>query len=181
MRQIQSVLWRKGVMLSPQHLQAQDRFFEGLVEFQLSASTAFPWGFLEVELDDDAVDAGTVGLVRASGIMPDGLMFSMPDADRAPEPLSVAEAWPADTERATVYLAIPERRPSARNVGSGGNGGGFRYSAEVVDLRDDNTGLAGRPIELAAKNFRLALEGQVATGTPCCPSRECDGRRGDSR
>ena len=156
-------------MLSPQHLQAQDRFFEGLVEFQLSASTAFPWGFLEIELDEDAIEAGTVGVVRASGIMPDGLMFSMPDADRTPEPLAFSEAWPEDAEAATVYLAIPERRPAARNVGSRGNGGGFRFSAEAVELRDDNTGLAGRPIELAAKNFRLALEGQVAMGHALLP------------
>ena len=45
MRQMQPVLWTKGVLLSPQHLQTQDRFLEDLIQFQLSGLTYCPWGF----------------------------------------------------------------------------------------------------------------------------------------
>ena len=39
MRQLQPVLWTKGVLLTPQHFQTQDRFLEDLLAMQLSALT----------------------------------------------------------------------------------------------------------------------------------------------
>src|SRR4030095_17192961 len=56
MRQLQPVLWTKGVLLSPQHLQLQDRFFEDSLNFQLSSLTFSPWGLLRL-----AVARGTPG------------------------------------------------------------------------------------------------------------------------
>ena len=40
---MQPVLWTKGVLLSPQHFQTQDRFLEDLLEFQLSTLAFCPW------------------------------------------------------------------------------------------------------------------------------------------
>ena len=54
MRQLQPVLWTKGVLLTPQHLQMQDRFLEDLFEFQLSALTFAPWGFHRLIIDREA-------------------------------------------------------------------------------------------------------------------------------
>jgi len=51
MRQMQPVLWTKGVLLTPQHLQVQDQFLEDLLEFQRSALAFAPWGFSRLELD----------------------------------------------------------------------------------------------------------------------------------
>lgn len=169
MRQMEGVLWRKGVLLSPQHLQAQDRFFEGLIDFQLSASTPFPWGFIEVELDDEAIESGTVAIVKASGIMPDGLMFSVPDPDVVPPPAAVNESWPEDARAVVVHLAVPERRPSGRNVGAGPADTGYRFIAEAVERRDENTGLAERPIQVARKNLRLLGESETLDGHTLLP------------
>jgi hypothetical protein len=55
MRQMQKVLWTKGTLLTPQHLQAQDRFLEDLVGFQLSSLAFFPWGFSRLEIDPEAL------------------------------------------------------------------------------------------------------------------------------
>ena len=44
MRQLQPVLWTKGTLLSPQHLQTQDRFLEDLLRFRIEALAYCPWG-----------------------------------------------------------------------------------------------------------------------------------------
>jgi type VI secretion system protein ImpJ len=60
MRQLQKVLWSKGVLLDPQHLQMQDRYLEELLAFRLDALAFAPWGFSRLELDREAVAAGSL-------------------------------------------------------------------------------------------------------------------------
>ena len=72
MRQMQPVLWTKGVLLNPQHMQTQDRFLEDLIGFQLSTLTFSPWGFHRLEIDREALDAGAFALSSAAGVLPDG-------------------------------------------------------------------------------------------------------------
>ena len=63
---MQPVLWTKGVLLSPQHFQTQDRFLEDLLEFQLSALAFCPWGFQRLEIDREALTTGSFALSAES-------------------------------------------------------------------------------------------------------------------
>jgi len=164
MRQMQKVLWTKGTLLSPQHLQAQDRFLEDLIGFQLASLTFFPWGFSRLEVDAEALAGGTLALTAAAGLFPDGLPFDLPAAGPLPPPKPLKEAWRADAASLDVYLAIPEHRPGGRNVSLQGADGAVRYSAEVAMRRDENTGLAEKPIQLARQNVRLLAEGEALAG-----------------
>ena len=69
MRQLQPVLWTKGVLLNPQHLQTQDRFLEDSIEFQLSTLTVFPYGFSQLAVDREALAGGAFALSSAAGIL----------------------------------------------------------------------------------------------------------------
>ncbi|HET7275700.1 MAG TPA: type VI secretion system baseplate subunit TssK [Longimicrobiaceae bacterium] len=158
MRQMQRVLWTKGVLLSPQHLQMQDRFLEDLVGFQMSSLRSFPWGFSRLEIDREALAGGSLALRAARGILPDGLPFDMPGADTLPAPKAIEDYWEPDAESLDIYLAIPENRPGGNNVS------GSRYSVDVVMRRDENTGLAEKPVQVARKNFRLAAESESEEG-----------------
>ena len=51
MKGLQPVIWSKGTFLTPQHLQAQDRFIENTLRFQMEALSFRPWGFESLELD----------------------------------------------------------------------------------------------------------------------------------
>ncbi|HEX8452395.1 MAG TPA: type VI secretion system baseplate subunit TssK [Longimicrobium sp.] len=164
MRQMQKVLWTRGTLLTPQHLQAQDRFLEELVGFQLSSLTFFPWGFSRLGVDAEALAGGTVALTDAAGIFPDGLGFDLPAAGPLPPPKPLKEAWRTDAASLDVYLAIPEHRPGGQNVSLHGGDGAVRYTAEVALRRDDNTGLAEKPIQLARQNVRLLAEGEALAG-----------------
>lgn len=164
MRQMQPVLWTKGVLLSPQHLQTQDRFLEDLIQFQLSGLTYCPWGFHRLEIDHEALAAGSFAISQAAGIFPDGLLFDLPVSDPAPAPKVLEGVWEQDQTELDLYLAVPEYRTSGHNVAVEAGDSSARYAAEVLLRRDENTGLAEKPIQVAKKNFRLLVQGESLEG-----------------
>lgn len=169
MRQLQRVLWSKGVLLNPQHLQLQDRYLEELLAFRLEALSFRPWGFSRLALDREALAGGMLALTSAAGLLPDGLVFDVPGADPEPAPLPLASHWRPDQSAMTVSLAIPEHRLGGRNVAGGNGGGDARYVAEVVLRRDENTGLGEKPIQVARRNLRLVAEGEALEGYVSMP------------
>lgn len=169
MRQMQPVLWTKGVVLTPQHLQVQDRFLEDLLQFQLSALTFAPWGFQRIEIDQEALANGELSLVAASGLFSDGLLFDFPGADAPPPAKSIEQSWTADQGALDIFLSVAKYRDNDLNVGSATHGGGARYVAEVLRRRDENTGGAEKSIQVARKNLRLLTRGESLEGSSTLP------------
>ena len=163
MRQLQPVLWTKGLLLSPQHLQTQDRYLDDLLRFRLAVHALAPWGFARLAIDREALAGGVFALGEASGLFPDGLAFDIPDGDAAPAPRPLEGLWAPDQEALEIYLAIPEQRRGGVNV-SAGDALDTRWRAEEALRRDDTTGLAERPIQVARKNLRLLVEGESLEG-----------------
>jgi type VI secretion system protein ImpJ len=162
---MQPVLWTKGVLLSPQHFQTQDRFFEDLLEFQLSTLIFSPWGFRHLEIDREALAAGNFAITAAAGIFPDGLLFEMPLSDPTPPPKQLEGAFGPDQKTLDVYLAIPEYRYGGHNVSAAVRERDTRYRAEELLRRDETTGQSERPIQVARKNVRILFEGESAEGS----------------
>jgi type VI secretion system protein ImpJ len=155
MKQLQPVIWMKGTFLSPQHLQTQDRFLESALQFQLESLSFQPWGFQSLAINQEALGAGTFALASASGLFPDGLVFDIPNSDPSPHPVELADAFEQDQEEIDVYLAIPHHRERGLNVSITSKESDTRYLAEPTMLRDENSGLAEKPVMVARKNFRL--------------------------
>jgi type VI secretion system protein ImpJ len=169
MRQLQKVLWTKGVLLAPQHLQLQDRFVEDLLSFQLSTLQANPWGFSVLEIDREMLDSGVLALSACQGLFADGLAFEMPGLDPLPKPRPLESSWAPDQESVTAYLAISEYRSGGKNVSVDEESSDARYSAEVVFHRDENTGQTEKPVQVARKNLRILLEGESLDGNAVIP------------
>jgi len=165
MRQMQKVLWTKGVLLTPQHLQLQDRFVEDLIGFQLASLSFAPWGFSKLRIDREALAGGSLAVSEAAGILPDGLPFDVPGSDPAPAPKPLEEYWDADRGSLEIHLALPEHRRGGHNVATRTGERTVRYVSEVALLRDENTGKAEKPIQIARKNFRLLVEGEPLEGS----------------
>ncbi len=165
MKRLQPVIWMKGTFLSPHHLQTQDRFIESTLQFQTEALSFAPWGFQHLKIDQGALAAGSFAVSRAGGMFPDGLVFDMPDADSLPPPKQLAGCFEQDQNALDIYLAIPSYRERGMNVSLLQTGlqtakSDARYSAEVALLRDENTGVGEKPVQVARKNFRYLLEGE---------------------
>lgn len=159
MRTISRVVWAEGMHLSQHHFQAQNRHFEGLLDFALSQLYFRPYGFAGFELDAEALLNGTVALRHARGLLPDGLAFECPQ-DPLPEPLPIRERFSPTAESHLVYLSIPAEVQNRANCAlePGSSAGDLRFSAQKVTAADEVTGDAGSPISIARKNLRLVLD-----------------------
>jgi type VI secretion system protein ImpJ len=113
--------------------------------------------------------AGQVALAVASGIFPDGLVFDIPVCDAAPPPKLLGEYFTEERDTLEVSLAIPAHRPAGMNIAAMSFRSDTRYIAETILLRDENTGQAERPVQVARKNFRLMAAEEVRAGVPALP------------
>jgi type VI secretion system protein ImpJ len=143
----------------------QDVFLESSLHFRLNALQFRPWGFHALQIDREALAAGTFLLASASGIFPDGLLFDIPRSDSAPPPKLLIDSFPPDQNELDVYLAIPPWRDGGLNIAAPRVGADTRYTPQVAMLRDENTGLSEKPVMIARKNFRCLVQSEVQQGT----------------
>jgi type VI secretion system protein ImpJ len=168
MKNLQRVVWSKGMFLTPQHFQAQDRFVEDSLQFRFSASLFANWGVTSLKIDQEALANGTFTLQSCRGILPDGLAFSFPDCDAAPAGRPLAEYFSPTQESMDVYLGIPQHLPQSLNftaaVTDAAPGAATRYIVETVDINDESAATEQKMIQVGRKNFRLLFEGQNLEG-----------------
>lgn len=157
------VVWQEGMHLAQHHFQLQSRYFEDSVAFALGQLFFRPYGLAGCELDAEALRNGTVSLVHARGVLPDGLAFHIPEADPPPPPRSIRELFSPTQDRHLVCLAIPPYRPGQANCAFDGAAPGSetRFVAETRAVADETTGLDEKPVLIGRKNLRLLLESEV--------------------
>ncbi len=148
--------------LAPHHFQAQARYFEDISHFAASALTFAGYGLAALEMDAEAIHNGTLSILRARGIMPDGLVFEMPDCDSLPPTRNITEAFPPLADKLTILLGLPAYRPNAVNCAEpdAEAGGAARYVSEPFQVPDENTGGDVKQIRFGRKNFRFYLESE---------------------
>src|SRR5829696_6840949 len=93
MTELSRVVWSEGMHLAQHHFQAQSRYVEDSIHFALSQLFYMAYGLAGAELDAEALRNGTVALVHARGVMPDGLAFNIPQSDPPPAPLEIRELF----------------------------------------------------------------------------------------
>lgn len=165
MKQLQPVLWSKGTLLTPQHLQLQDKFLEDSMNFRVQSLKFCAWGFNEVVLDQQLLADGQLAVSRASGIFPDGLPFDIPGPDQPPPSKGLTEYFDPDVRSLDFYLTVPDYKDKGLNVAGLGRAASSRYLAEIATVRDDNTGMGEKPIQIARKNLRLLAENETREGS----------------
>ena len=91
-----------------------------------------------------------------------GCCIKMPEWDTLPLARPVADIFPADRDKLTVYLSISPHKPNGVNCAlteAGANG--IRYIAQTKTVIDEVNGLDGKPLNLGRKNISLVLETEV--------------------
>jgi len=170
MKHLSKVVWSEGMYLGPHHFQVQNRYFEDSIQFASSALWAEPYGFIGCGLDGEALRNGTLSLLHARGILPDGLPFHMPDCDPLPTARNIADLFPPTRDKIAVLLAIPERKPNGVNCApSPDENVRARYTAEPRPIIDETTGRDEKPVLVGRKNFSLLLDFEAAEGILAMP------------
>jgi type VI secretion system protein ImpJ len=169
MRQLQPVVWSKGVFLSPQHLQAQDRFFEDTLRFLAGALSFRHWGFATLQIDAAGLSQGRLNVMEASGIFPDGLMLDLPGSDAPPASRTLDEIFTDGRTSCAFFLAVPQDRPGGINVALQRGGASTRFYSELQMLRDENSSGVEKPVSLARKNLQILAETENLEGAVVLP------------
>lgn len=151
--QVHKVIWQEGMLLRPQHLQHNDRYYhQQLNRTRLLGADA--WGFLTLEVDLQYLNFGKVVVNQASGVLPDGSLFEL---GGTMEPLVLQV--PANAGKQAIYLALPldtgnqteVRRQQQTDVLA-------RYLACDIEVGDSNAGVDSRcHISCARPDLRLLL------------------------
>ena len=165
MRQLQPVIWSKGTFLSPQHLQAQERFVEDSARFYLDSLNARSWGFREIQIDTKALSEGRLAVTLASGIFPDALPLDIPASEYPPPARVLDECFQGGRQSCTFYLAVPEYLQGGMNVAVNRGSVSTRFLAQMQMVRDENTGSGEKPIQVARKNLQILAEGENREGS----------------
>lgn len=164
MKLLSKVVWSEGMYLSPQHFQAQSRYFEDCVHFATTSLWDAGYGYSSYQLDAEAIRNGTVALRQACGIFSDGLMFDMPESDALPEPRNLSASFPATAEALNISLAIPSRTPDGANCTLNGDSPSTntRFIRLEDKFLDDTSGRDEKMVGLGRKNIRLLLDAEAS-------------------
>ena len=148
------VIWSQGMFLQPHHFQQEARHVEHHVDARVRAAHPHAWGFSELVIDDGQLALGRLGIVRASGVLPDGTPFAIPSVDAVTAPLDV----PPDIKGEIVYLAVPLARTGVTEIDFGEPNGHELYRFRAVDeeLRDHTSAIdEPEPVQTGALNLVL--------------------------
>lgn len=172
MKNSHRIVWSKGMFMTPQHFQTQDQFSEDNLHFRFGSTCFANWGVTQLRIDLESLANGLFTLQSCCGILPDGLIFNIPEVDPLPTGRDVAPFFPPTQERLDVFLAIPARRVRGKNVtllpGAPSESQlahvASRYIAETQLVADENSGIEEKPVQLARPNFRLLFGGESLDG-----------------
>ena len=168
MKFLSRVVWSEGMHLGPHHFQNQSRYFEDTLWFLNSSRRQNPWGFLHYSFDKEALQNGLAILTFASGILPDGLIFDLPDCDAAPAPAHLGNLFSSIDNDIVLYLAIPARHDQGLDCDSSG-AASTRYGAVERTLRDDSLGQGEYNVSFARKNLFLCSQAQLPSDAIAFP------------
>jgi type VI secretion system protein ImpJ len=170
MRSLSRVVWSEGMYLGPHHFQVQARYFEDASRFAISSLWPFSYGITGCALDPDALENGTVSVLHARGIFPDGLVFDMPDPDALPPVRNLTDLFPPTRDTVTVLLAVPERKAGGVNCANAAEDvPRARFVAASRRVHDENTGIDERPVSFGRKNLQLLLDIEPSDGMSTLP------------
>jgi type VI secretion system protein ImpJ len=156
MSQQNRVVWSEGLFLRPQHFQQAERFLEYWIESRVGPGFPYGYGFTRLELDQELLKLGKLGIRSAHGIMPDGTPFSIPEECPAPPPMDV----PTDCKDTAVMLALPLRRAGLPEISldAKSDNGLPRYRSADMAVDDNVAGMQGSAdMKVGQLNLKLVL------------------------
>ena len=127
MKTLTKPVWSEGMYLGPHHFQAQNRYFEDALHFVTASLWRDAYGFSGLQLNQDALQNGTLALSHARGLFADGLSFDLPSSDAPPTPRNFATLFSPVADHLTMHLAVPAMIRDGQNTSTEGNETSVRY------------------------------------------------------
>lgn len=164
------VVWEEGMHLAPQHFQLHRRHLEATTTSAIDVLHAFPYGVASCEVDADALRNGTLTLLHARGILPDGTPFDIPHGDASPDPSVLHARFSPTRDAHVIHLALPTWRGGVANVWSDTSTVSLdapqprerhRFIRGERLVTDETTGQDPVSVTFAMRQCRLLLDDEV--------------------
>lgn len=149
-------LWQEGLILSPQHFQQQDRWAGFALQQVAGGVLPSPWGTLDVEVDEQALEAGRLKLSCLKLRFADGTPVDTTVADTLPPGRDLTQSLAPEIQSIIVLaaLALPDANGSNCRMDTAPTSRPRRTYREYVKVIDQN---GTEAVELAAERHAVRL------------------------
>lgn len=171
------VQWSEGMLLSPQHLQQNDLYWQEQLRFRLQQALPHGWGLLLLELDAVKFKAGVVAVKRLECVMPDGTPVTFPGSYTGALEVDVTKVLAQNATGLRVSLVLPARSAAATRRDASLRRYDTVPGAMVID---ENTGVGQVPVDRMRARISLWAGGAIPAQYVACPLFEMT-RRTDSQ
>ena len=135
----ESLQWSEGMLLSPQHFQQNDIYWQQQLRHLMARLQPYYWGVIDIAVDSALLREGKVRLDGLHCVMPDGLVVQHEAATQDEVLyLDIAERDELKEQKPVrIHAAVPVRAEGAASQSSAIQ----RYASVAGDLAvDENTG-----------------------------------------
>lgn len=154
------LLWGEGLFLRPQHFQRQDAYHEWRLAETARALHPYAYGVRQAKIDVDALATGVLRFTELQLIFPDGELYSAPQEDELPAPVSLASI-PAGAADVAFHAAIAPMRANGSNFsGNAEPDSSLRYVQHNAAAPDWFTGAASSELASLRRCVRLLPDDQ---------------------
>lgn len=167
-----AVQWSEGMLLSPQHLQQADAYWQQQMRYRLAQITPCYWGVSALELDMAQLPGGVLSVQRLECVMPDGTPVVYPGSYTEGLELDISDQLQRGGPALRIALLMPRRL-------GGGSEDGSLPRHDVVEgalTADENSGSANSgtavPVDRLRPRIMLFAGGAVPTQFQACPLME---------
>lgn len=170
MRFNEQLHWSDGLFLEPHHFQQLQRELHQALRAERRLVFPFPYGFIDLEIDEEALAARRIVVKRFSAVMPNGEELSSPGNTSLP-PLVVEPpaAEGADAARTVlVWLTVPNWSAVEGNLADRREDERL-FSVRESRVRDENTGENETSVLLRTLNASLTTTPQAKTDVCAMP------------
>lgn len=162
---MQSVLWREGMFLCPQHLQAFSREVAGRIAAGDAVGRPGNFGLWSLRVDEEALRRDVLRIEAVSLLLRDGSMLVVPQNGRVPQ-REFGEFFRGSS--LPVWLGVPAVEENVPQLGDDAERL-YRYGVEVKDVFDENVRDATRELEFRQLNAHVFFGDEDRSGYECLP------------
>ncbi len=160
-----SVLWREGMFLCPQHMQAFSREVAGRIAAGDAVGMVGSFGLLSLEVDQEALKRDVFSITAVEAVFRDGTMLAIPHNGRIAQ-REFGEFF--DGPELNVYLGVAAVQPNVPQVGLEADRL-YRYAIEQKPVFDENVRDATRDLEFRALCGQLFFGDEDRSGYESLP------------
>lgn len=155
------LLWGEGLFLRPQHFQRQDAYHEWRLAEMANALHPYAWGVRQVKVDVDALSTGVLRFLELRLIFGDGELYSAPQEDDLPPPISL-ESIAAGMSEIVFHAAMAQMRSNGSNFS--GNAAepnaSLRFAQHNLPAPDWFTGAAQSELSVLRRTIRVLSDSE---------------------